>query len=458
MSSETLRPVADGNEQTNGSVVHDPPELPYHTSAIDEVALNTSDRIRMGYFDDYLVSTLENLNVANATINFITIYAYVLYPYQGLGGNARLGCSINGTRYWAGYHNFGNGELALISNTWATNPATGSAWTLSDVNNLRLALNVFSTYSNMYQAWVVVDFTYPPPNTPSTPTGDTPIVVNESHIYSAAATDPNGFNVYLTFDWGDGTQDTTGWLASGQTGSKSHSWSSAGTKSVQVRATNIPGYSSSWSGVKSVVVTNRPNAPSTPSGDALILPSTSHAYTTVATDPDGDNIAYYYVWGDGNTEYHGQWVASGTQVSLSHSWVNPGVYYITTYAYDWYGVWGPSSPTKTIRVNSNPNTPSIPSGPALVNANVSGQFTSTATDPDGDTVAVKFNWGDGNESISGFVASGTPVTLSHTWTVPGTYLVKCMAIDGYGFQSGWSSTLTVTVVSGGSYATCSGLW
>jgi len=93
------------------------------------------------------------------------------------------------------------------------------------------------------------------PETPSTPSGDTPVVVGTSHSYSTAATDPGGYNIYYTFDWGDGSgYESTGWYASGQTGSLSHAFATPGTKYVRVYATNSGGVSSGWSDSLTVVV------------------------------------------------------------------------------------------------------------------------------------------------------------------------------------------------------------
>jgi len=86
------------------------------------------------------------------------------------------------------------------------------------------------------------------PNTPSL-TGPTSGYVSWSYTYKACAADPDGDSVKYTFYWGDdSTPTTTGYYGSGVEVSRSHSWSSAGNYSVQVKATDVYGaykYSSS---------------------------------------------------------------------------------------------------------------------------------------------------------------------------------------------------------------------
>ena len=92
-----------------------------------------------------------------------------------------------------------------------------------------------------------------------------------------------------------------------------------------------------------------------------------------------------------------------------------------------------------------PNVPPAPSGPDTGKPGFY-TFTATTTDPDGDQVAFKFNWGDGTESSwSSFVDSGGLVNGSHSWSSEGTYEVKVKAKDIYGAQSGWSDAHIIVI-------------
>gem|GEM_PF-3311502 len=100
-----------------------------------------------------------------------------------------------------------------------------------------------------------------PPNKPTTPSGTSSGNPGISYSYSTSATDPNGNQVKYTFDWGDGTTSETGFVNSGTSASKSHSWGrgSAGTYSVKAKATDTNGAVSVWSDVKTVSISQPGN-------------------------------------------------------------------------------------------------------------------------------------------------------------------------------------------------------
>ncbi|MEO0068746.1 MAG: PKD domain-containing protein, partial [candidate division WOR-3 bacterium] len=99
--------------------------------------------------------------------------------------------------------------------------------------------------------------------------------------------------------------------------------------------------------------------------------------------------------------------------------------------------------------NTPPNIPQTPSGPSSGQINISYDFSTFATDPDGDSVSYQFDWGDGNQSNwSSFVPSGTSVTMSKSWSNAGTFYVKARAKDKQGAISDWSDTHQITISSG----------
>jgi len=74
-------------------------------------------------------------------------------------------------------------------------------------------------------------------------------------------------------------------------------------------------------------------------------------------------------------------------------------------------------------------------------------FTTIAADPDDDSVAVRFDWGDSTFSDwSVQVASGDTVALTHAWPDTGTYQVSAQARDEALLTSGLSTALAVRVV------------
>jgi len=98
--------------------------------------------------------------------------------------------------------------------------------------------------------------------------------------------------------------------------------------------------------------------------------------------------------------------------------------------------------------NHPPSAPSKPSGPTSGYVNQSYSYSTSSTDPDGDQIKYGWDWdGDGNvDEWTGFYDSGETITLSHSWFQPGTYQIKVKAMDQEGDESGWSESLTVTIL------------
>lgn len=101
--------------------------------------------------------------------------------------------------------------------------------------------------------------------------------------------------------------------------------------------------------------------------------------------------------------------------------------------------------------NSPPDAPVKPVGPTLVEAGTVYLYNSSAVDPDGDQVRLRFDWGDGSLSAwSELVASNTSVSASHAWVNISNYPIRVIAQDASGLNSSWSETLTVMISQFGS--------
>ncbi len=71
-----------------------------------------------------------------------------------------------------------------------------------------------------------------------------------------------------------------------------------------------------------------PNKPAKPGGPTSGTTGTSYTFTASTTDPDGDQVEYWFDWGD--TTNSG-WVSTG---SATHTWTNKNTYSITVKARD----------------------------------------------------------------------------------------------------------------------------
>jgi hypothetical protein len=100
-------------------------------------------------------------------------------------------------------------------------------------------------------------------------------------------------------------------------------------------------------------------------------------------------------------------------------------------------------------VNNPPAAPSVPSGSTSGSSGTYYGYSTKATDPDGDQAKYTFDWGDETTSTTSLVNSGTSASASHKWTVASgstkTFSVRAKATDDSGAESGWSSSLSVTI-------------
>ena len=193
---------------------------------------------------------------------------------------------------------------------------------------------------------------------------------------------------------------------------------------------------------------NAPNTPNRPTGPSSGKTQSTYNFRTSAIDPDGDTLVYRFNWGDGQIS---DWSSS----SRSHSWSSPGNFCVRAQARDELDVLSSWSACHTISIggqNSAPYTPSAPSGPSTGFTNTTYSFNASATDPDGDTVEYRFDWGDGKNSDWG------SSLRSHAWTSNGSFCVRAQAKDELDALSNWSSCRNFNIVSNRDSARHVSIW
>jgi hypothetical protein len=79
---------------------------------------------------------------------------------------------------------------------------------------------------------------------------------------------------------------------------------------------------------------NPPDAPEIPSGPSVAPVDSLCTYTTVTSDPDGDDVGYRFAWGDGDTSEWTGWMPSGLQGERSHAYPSPGSFQVRAQARD----------------------------------------------------------------------------------------------------------------------------
>ena len=96
--------------------------------------------------------------------------------------------------------------------------------------------------------------------------------------------------------------------------------------------------------------------------------------------------------------------------------------------------------------NNPPDCPSRPVGPSSARIGYPSVFSTFTSDPDGDSIAYRFYWGDGDTtSWSRYLPGDSVFAMSHGWDSSGGFQVRAQATDRAGAISDWSEPTLVSV-------------
>lgn len=289
-----------------------------------------------GETEDYLMKVVQSQNnppltpstPSGQTSGFVGInYTYTTSTTDPDNDNVRYGWDSNAdglVDYWSGYYISGaTCSVNVVFNSPGTYQLSAMA---EDVGGLQSSFSQPLTVT-------ISQGQNNPPLTPSTPSGPTSGTTGTSYTYSTSTTDPDGDNVKYGWDWNaDGTVDQWddnggSYYSSGLTVSMSHTFTTAATYNVQVKAEDVLGAQSPFSQTLTVVITTN-TAPSTPTvtGPPKGKPGTAYTFSATSTDPEGDQIYYWFDWGDGtNSGWIGPYM-SGMTANTAHTWTTKATY------------------------------------------------------------------------------------------------------------------------------------
>ena len=104
-------------------------------------------------------------------------------------------------------------------------------------------------------------------------------------------------------------------------------------------------------GARAYLTIFRPPAAPTINGPTSGEPGTSYTFTFNSVDPDDDNVRFIIDWDDDTTETT-DFVGSGQDKQVSHTWTEEGTYFIKAKAEDEFGLVGPEA-TYTVTMPRN---------------------------------------------------------------------------------------------------------
>ena len=179
------------------------------------------------------------------------------------------------------------------------------------------------------------------PDAPLEPTIDGPeeIKLYEKYDFKFKTTSPLDNDVYYWIEWGDlSIVEWIGPYASGETVTLSHKWDwmSSPPWTIRVKAKDTDNLWGPWGELTVTMQNITPDKP-TINGPIHGKKLTEYTYTANTTDPNDDNISYFFKWGDSTNSGWTEFVPSGTSVSRSHRWFIRGTYTVSVKAKDDYG-------------------------------------------------------------------------------------------------------------------------
>ena len=289
-------------------------------------------------------------------------------------------------------------------------------------------------------------FTNNPPHTPSKPSGWSSGYIDVYYSFSTSAADPDGDKIKYGWDW-DGDDSVDEWTVlydSGSTCSISHSWSSAGTYDVKVKAKDDDGHRSGWSPIQTVIIKMPPSENQPPTinitspSDGETVSGKINITGSASDDKSVKNVEVRI--DDGSPDD-----AIGT-TSWSYSWntttVENGNHSIYARGYDGEGYFSIASVTVKVW---NDHPPIVNITFPVNNSKINGTITITgiATDPDGNEtlreVKVKIDEGEWQ------LADGT-TNWTYEWDSTtadnGKHIISVRAWDG----KKYSNEISISVI------------
>jgi hypothetical protein len=176
-------------------------------------------------------------------------------------------------------------------------------------------------------------------------------------------------------------------------------------------------------------------------------PGDSLSYAVSSTDPDGQEIAYKFSWGDLDTSDWTSYFASGQAVARVHIYEDTGHFAIRVNARNQDEKESGWCDALVVAISqSPPEKPITPIGPAYCTTSVTYTYKVVAIHPQGQPLEFQFDWGGTVSNWGNSVASGETAQVNHAFATAGTYAVAARARDNAGLLSDWSDPLSVTAV------------
>ena len=249
-------------------------------------------------------------------------------------------------------------------------------------------------------------------------TGTAPLTVS----FSANGSDADGDPLAYEWDFGDGGTSLRQ--------NPDHMYMEPGTYMATVTVRD-PGGATGTATVQ--IIVNNPPANQAPMVDAGADPIAGKPPLTVqfsaaGSDPDGDALTYAWEFGDGSTSF---------QQNPSHRYAAAGTYTAKVTVTDARGL--TASDTIVVTAGNRAPTADLQATPTSGPRQLNVTFTATGSDPDGDALTYRFDFGEGKPT-----KPGAARTATHTYKKAGIYTATVTVTDTDGATATDTVQITVT--------------
>ncbi|NQT95317.1 MAG: PKD domain-containing protein, partial [Candidatus Omnitrophica bacterium] len=255
-------------------------------------------------------------------------------------------------------------------------------------------------------------------------TRDSKICIGDEVIFDGSSSvTEKGERLTYIWDFGDGT--------TGKGVKTAHRYSKSGKYNATLTVDDGKGTGCSKAIATACVDVNSPPIAKLQGPGAICSGKTASFDASGSYDPDGDRLTYRWDFGDGTTQ-------DGSS-RTSHSYKEGGVYNVRVTIDDNRGyTCSAASSVVRVKVNAKPVADAGPNLACCINEKT--YFNgSNSSDPDGDRLTYRWDFGDGT--------TGEGAKVSHEYTEPGMYKVVLTVDDNQGTECSTDSDSFMATVN-----------